>query len=196
MDIILNTTFNNPNLPIVQRPGFTDDFNRPAGVGLGTTIDGKPWDYLGLNAWSITGDGTATGDGGSNFAAVDALRSDGTLTARIAKAATSADLRAGLLFRAVDRQNYLYLCPNTSNVLTLYARVDNEITLSRAISGHTLETGDAVSVKMEGPTITISRNGAVVHTEAVTALMGATSHGFYSSASSDTEFDSVSFATN
>src|SRR5690606_9066560 len=118
-----------------------------------------------------------------------------TLSTVVGKAASSgADKRAGLVFRMLDRDNYLYVCPNTSNTLTLYGRVGGTTAISQAISGHTLATGDMLAVVLDGPQITIRRNGAAIATRAVTELAGETLHGFYGNASSDAQWDSIEFA--
>lgn len=194
MDIVLPTRFNNPNLPIVQRPGFKDYFNRPTADTLGTTDDGKTWDYFGFTPWKITATGHAAGLGSASHAVADALTADGTLTTVIGKAATEgADKRAGLAFRMLDRDNYLYVCPNTSNVLTFYGRIGNATAFSQSISGATLATGDTLAVTMIGKQITIILNGAEVASRAVAELADRTLHGFYGNASSDAEFDSIEF---
>lgn len=194
MDIVLNTSFNNPNLPVVTLPGFTDSFDRPASSSLGSTDDGKPWENWGYGDWSVTSRGTALGVGGGLHASVDGLASDGTLTAVVASAATAeADKRSGLLFRMLDRENYAYVCPNTSNVLTLYVRVGGATVLSRSISGETLATGDTLAVEMFGPQVTVLRNGVAVLSETVSELVGETHHGLYGSSAADTEWDSIEF---
>lgn len=195
MDIILPTLFNNPNLPVVVRPGFHDDFDRPAADTLGTTNDGKTWDHFGFAPWKITAEGHAAGLGTSNHAVVDALTADGTLSAVVGQAASSgADKRAGLVFRMLDRDNYLYVCPNTANTLTLYGRIGANTEISQPINGTTLATGDTLAVTMRGEQVTISLNGTVVATRVIPELSEQTLHGFYGHTSSDAEWDSIEFA--
>lgn len=194
MDIVLNTIFNNPNLPVIPVPGFHDNFNRAASSTLGTTDDGKEWNFFGFVPWKVVSPGHAAGFGTSLHAAVDGLTPNGTLTTVVGKAATeSADKRAGLVFRMLDRDNYLYLCPNTTNTLTLYGRVGGSLTVNQSISGETLTTGDTLAVAMDGPSITILRNGIAVHTATISDLTSATLHGFYGNISSDAEWDSIEF---
>ena len=194
MDIVLPTRFNNPNLPVVQRPGFIDNFDRGPADALGTTDDGKTWDYFGFIPWKLTGNGSATGLGASLHAAVDGLTPNGTLATVVGKAATeSADKRAGLVFRMLDRDNFLYVCPNTTNTLALYGRIGGSLTVNQSISGETLATGDTLAVAMDGPSITILRNGTAVHTATINDLTSATMHGFYGNVSSDAEWDSIEF---
>lgn len=194
MDIVLNTIFNNPNLPIIPVPGFHDNFNRAASSTLGTTDDGKEWNFFGFVPWKITANGTATGLGSGQHAAVDALTADGTLSVKVAKAATAAaDKRAGLLFRMTDRDNYYYLCPNTSGVLTLYGRVGAALTVNKSFAGVIPITGDTLAVVLSGAQVVIKVNGATVGTETLPELVAATLHGLYSNASSDAEWDSVEF---
>lgn len=195
MDIVLPTKFNNPNLPIIQRPGFTDAFDRAPADALGSTDDGKDWSYFGFAPWKIVAPNHAAGFGTSNHAVVDGLTPDGVLSTVIGKAATSsADKRAGLVFRMLDRDNYLYVCPNTSNTLTFYGRVSAATAFSQAITGQTLATGDTLAIAMVGSQITIRRNGIDVATRTVPDLAGQTLHGFYGNASCDAEFDSIEFA--
>lgn len=189
MDIVLNTNFNNPNLPKVLIPGFIDSFNRPAASTLGVTDDGKTWEYS-SNPWSITATGRATkGDAGA-VTWVDGFASDGELSAVFA--AVGTDQRNGLLLRRKDSDNYIYVCPNTSGALTLYVRIDNATSLSRIITGETLNVGDTLSVVMDGPTITVKRNGAVLLTETVNDLADQTCHGFFGTATG-AEWDSIEF---
>src|SRR5699024_9211223 len=117
MDIVLPISFNNPNLPIVQRPGFRDDFNRTAADVLGTTTDGKPWtvyDYGSTSSvWGTYGDGTAgmkSASSARHLAVVDALTPDGTLTATF-RTTDEAARRPGLTIRATDANNYIQIAP-------------------------------------------------------------------------------------
>lgn len=190
MDIVLDTVFNNPNLPVVQIPGFTDSFNRPAASTLGVTDDGKEWLSSGTS-WSITAEGRATKGSGGARAWVDGLSSNGTLTAVLAKA-SAEDQRNGLLFRQQDGNNYLYLCPNTSGVLTLYARIDNLTALSKTITGVTVGSGDTLSVIMLGPQVTVLKNGTQIHVETVSDLVSNTNHGLYGTGLG-AEWDSIEF---
>ena len=194
MDIVLNTTFGNPNLPTVPRTGFSDSFDRPAADTLGVTDDGKPWDFFGFVPWKITTEGFASCVGAGLHAVVDALTPDGTIETVVGRQASEgADKRAGLVLRMVDRDNYIYLCPNTSNVLTLYVRENNASAMSRGISGETLVTGDTLTVEMIGNNFTIKRNGRTIHTETISYFNAATLHGLYGNGASDTEFDSIKF---
>lgn len=192
MDIVLNTTFNNPRLPVVPIAGFTDDFNRPAGP-LGVTVDGKVWEYRD-NPWQLTGDGAATGLSSGGWAAVDALTADGILTGVVATKSTSgADQRFGLALRVVDRNNYLWLGNNTAGTLTLYATVDGSTVSSNPISGKALADGTVVAAELDGTTVTVRLDGVTVHTQTVTHHALATRHGLYSHTSADAKWDSIQF---
>lgn len=194
MDIILPTRFNNPHLPVLVRRGFHDSFDRGPADALGTTGDGKKWDYFGFTPWKITADGHAAGFGASNHAVVDALTADGTLSAVVGQAASSgADKRAGLVFRMLDRDNYLYVCPNSANTLTLYGRIGANTEISQSINGTTLATGDTLAVTMKGEQVTISLNGTVVATRVIPEFAEQTLHGFYGHTSSDAEWDYIEF---
>lgn len=194
MDIMLNTLFNNPNLPLVPMLGFTDSFDRAAGSSLGTTDDGKAWTYFGLEPWTITADGHASSDGAGTFAVVDALTPNGTLTTTVGREASEGgDYRSGLAMRAVDSSGYVGVYPNTSGTLTLYVRAGNAPVSSQQISGTTLATGDTYSMTMVGTQLTVTYNGSEVLTETVTHHADVTTHGLYATSGSDTEWDSISF---
>lgn len=190
MDIMLSTRFNNPNLPIVIRPGFTDSFDRPAG-SLTATDDGKVWDTWGFTPWTLTGDGTVTGADGAATTTVDSLSSDGILTAVVATVGTLN--RAGLVLRMIDRSNYLYVVPSTSGYLTLYGRIDNATAFSHRFDTNTLSAGDTLSVELSGPTVTVSLNGTAIGSRTVPELTDATHHGLFTASGADTTWDSITF---
>lgn len=187
MDIILNTTFNNPRLPVVLRPGFIDSFERGVGT-LIQTDDRKPWEQLGT-AWGTTGDGAAMGSG---EAFANALSADGTLTAKLRTADTGGDKRGGVAFRAVDRSNYIRVCPNTSGTLTLYV-IENGSSVGAASTDSVLADGDVLEVSGYGASIVVKLNGSTVLSYETESYRTATKHGLYSHSSNNTEFEHVSF---
>lgn len=195
MDIKLNTLFNNPRLPYVPRPGFRDDFDRTAEQGLGVTLDGKIWEYS-SSAWDIVEPGHASGAGRGNLAYVDGLSADGTLTAVVGRASDGSgdgDWRSGIAFRATDGANFIGIWPNTSGVLTLYARSDGSTVTSRTLDA-TLADGDTLSATFVGSAITAHLNGVEIYSGTVTLWQDITRHGFtnFASAANGT-WDSIEF---
>lgn len=187
MDIILNTKFNNPQLPVVLRPGFVDSFDRGAGT-LGQTDDRKTWEQRGT-AWVTTGDGAAMG---SAEVFANALSADGTLTAKLRKVDANGDKRGGVAFRVVDRDNYIRVCPSTSGNLTLYVYEDNSVVES-ASTESTLADGDVLAVSGNGASIVVQVNGSTVLVYETERHRTATKHGLFSWSANNTEFEHVSF---
>lgn len=187
MDIILNTTFDNPQLPVVLRPGFIDSFDRGADT-LIQTDDRKAWEQLGT-AWGTTGDGAAMGSG-EVFA--NALSADGTLTAKLRTADTRGDKRGGVAFRVVDRRNYIRVCPNTSGTLTLYV-IENGSSVGSTSTGSVLADGDVLEVSGYGASIVVQVNGSTVLSYETESYRTATKHGLFSHISNNSEFEHVSF---
>ena len=187
MDIILNTKFDNPQLPIVLRPGFIDSFERGAGT-LIQTDDRKAWEQLGT-AWGTTGDGAAMGSG-EVFA--NAMSADGTLTVGLRTADTGGDKRGGVAFRVVDRSNYIRVCPNTSGKLTLYV-IENGSSVESTSTESALADGDVLAVSGNGASIVVQINDSTVLSHETERHRTATKHGLYSNSSNNTEFEHVSF---
>lgn len=201
MDIVLNTVFNNPNLPKIPIYGFNDDFNRSAADTLGSTAEGKPWVTLdagsAVGTWGTTGNGTAkmkSAASQTHTAVVDALASDGQLVAKLAR--FDADLtgnRYGLAVRFQDMQNYIVL-ETTKGVpqLTLRKYVGGT---SSTVQASTLypAPGDTITVELDGTTVTVLLNGATALTATVPEFTTQTRHGMFAFAGSDAEWDSVQF---
>ena len=187
MDIILNTTFNNPRLPVAMRPGFVDSFDRGAGV-LGKTEDGKSWEQVG-SSWGTTGDGAVMGAG---EVLADAMSADGTLTVKLRKVDAAGDKRGGIGFRAVDRNNYIRISHNTTGTLTFYV-IENGSAVVSESTGSTLVDGDVISVSGQGTTIVIQINGSTVFTYDTTKYQTETKYGLYSHSSNNNEFESIEF---
>lgn len=194
MDIVLNTTFNNPNLPIAPIPGFVDDFDRPAASSLGTTIDGKEWSHFFGTPWSITSDGHATGLQAAPVAVVDALTPNGTISATVGKAASAgADQRGGIAVRAKDDRNYIFVMNHSSgDRMNLYVREDGASVISQSV-GPPMATGDTLSMELSGQQLTIFLNGAELYSTTVAHHAGETRHGLYATLGCDMEWDSISF---
>ena len=192
MDIILPTRFNNPNLPVLVRPGFRDSFNRPAAATLGTTDDGKEWEYR-YSPWSITEDGTASNVGTSQYAVVDALTPDGTITSTIARASVG-DARFGLCLRQAGTGDYIWLGNNTSNTLALYVAVGGSNAWYRTMPGSSLADGSQVSATLSGTSITVFLDGVQVGAHTVAQHQNATRHGlFVFNSNGVAEWNSIEF---
>lgn len=192
MDIILNTIFNNPNLPVIQKPGIIDNFNRPAGV-LTKTDDNKDWVQFG-SAWATNGDGTASGSG---EVLADGLASDGALTCVIEQInSNGGDSRCGAILRAVDRSNHLRVSVNTVGKLTLYTIVNGSSSEAITATGSDPKDGDILTAFLNGDKITLTLNGEVVLTHTTTAYMEETQYGLYSHSSNSARFSSIEFVAS
>ena len=200
MDIVLNTNFNNPNLPVVAIPGIVDSFNRPAADILGVTEDSKTWEILNSgttsSVWGTYGDGTAgMKDSSSQYhlAVADALSSNGTLTA-VLETVDGSTRRPGLAVRVVDNDNWINIAPisNTDNRVRVTTRVAG-ISTSDATIGPVMEAGDTLTVVLDGPSITVMVNGVQVITASDPNHINATKHGLYAFTGAIGTWDSIEF---
>lgn len=200
MDIILNTKFNNPNLPVATLPGFTDSFDRAAADTLGMTDDRKPWHVIdsgsSTSTWGTYGDGTAgMKDSSSKFhaAVADGLAANGTLTATLATY-EAATRRPGLAIRATDSNNMIYIAQASASAhaLRLANRVGGQTT-TLPESGPELVAGDTLKVEFNGPTITVRVNGTTAFTVNIADNLSATSHGLYAFTGALGAWESIEF---
>lgn len=201
IDIILDTLFNNPNLPLDPVLGFFDDFNRADGpIGV-TSGEGRAWNKQTVSA----GDGAAvvsgnqaaaTGTSGAFAYTVDAGSANGTLSTTITTVATDGNTR--LLFRCQDYDNTLMLTMLTATGrMQLFRKVAAVSTTladvpvsTGLINGKLLEivlSGTSVSVKLDGATI--------IAPVTVNELQANTKHGFFFNAtqSKTARFDNFRF---
>lgn len=194
MDIILNTHFNNPNLPVVPLPGFYDDFTGGGGdyYTLGVTHENKPWDYMGGIGWYQRSDDTATGAGyvgdqrRSELAVVNGHASHGALTAQIALASVQ-DNRYGLAVRVTDNQNFIYIAQNSiASAINVYERVGGNATVIAQANGATLNDGDVLEVRFLNDQIEVRLNSATIMTATSNLNVNATHHGFFNWSSDTT----------
>ena len=192
MDIVLNTLFNNPNLPITLRPGLVDGFGRSAGQ-ISKTDDYKDWDnYNGT--WVTNGDGTASG-AGSLLA--DGLSPNGEVTLTVDSFdPEGTDFRCGVVFRAKDRHNHLRAALSTSGLLNLYVIVDEATSESFTTGGVYPQDGDTIGVRLNGENITLTLNGEVVLTHTTSMYMTETQYGLYSQSTNNARFDEIKFVAN
>lgn len=201
MDIVLATVFNNPLLPRIPVPGFTDNFNRVSGDPLGfTSAESKPWNIVALTGspvWQISSDGAASlaaASSGLNVAVVDGMSGNGTLVATAKALGTQR--RGGLAFRYQDIDNHLAIYQATSGgFLNLYKRIGGATATSIATSTYTPVDGDVYSVVLAGSSITVKVNGNSIMTATETAFSGATYHGLYGSKDAlGMRWDDISFS--
>lgn len=205
MDIVLNTYFNNPKLPVVPLPGFVDDFNRPAADTLGETLDGKAWSlhsYSNSHAvWGTYGDGTAgMKSSGPYFhlAVADALVANGTLRATVSAIdETAENNRAGLAVRATDANNYISIAAidPTNDRLAIQKRIDGSVS-NVATAEQSLAPGDQLAVNLRGSSVEVILNGATILSAAIPEFTDVSNHGFYAFTGSAITWDHVEFVTD
>ena len=201
IDIILDTLFNNQNLPLDPVLGFYDDFNRADGpIGV-TSNEGRAWNKLTISA----GDGAAVVS--SNQAAavgttgvfgytVDAGASSGTLSVVVSAVATDGNTR--LLFRCQDYDNTLMLTMLTSaGRMQLFRKVAGvSTTLADVAVSSGQINGKLTEVILSGSSVSVKVDGAqVIGPVTVTELQGNTKHGFFfnASQSKSARFDNFRF---
>jgi hypothetical protein len=202
IDIVLDTLFNNPNLPIDPVLGFFDDFNRADGpIGV-TSGEGRAWSKLNI----LSGDGSAVvssnqaaaaGTTGAYAYTVDAGTGNGTLSTTITTVSTDGNTR--LLARFQDYDNTLMLTTVTATgrmqlvkkVAAVSTTIGDIAITSAQVNGKVLEivmSGTSVSVKLDGAT--------VIGPLTVTDLTANTKNGFYFNAtqSKTARYDNFRFA--
>ena len=186
MDIILNTRFNNPNLPVTPLPGFYDDFTSGSPIKLDhTSREERPYIFNG-EAWPIV-DGYVTP--GGRAAAVDGYSNDGVLSTRYVVLGSAT--RVGLVARYTG-ESYLWIAPNTSGNLAIYETISGSNNLIMNSTTKVLD-GDTLQVFLQGPLVQARLNGGLVD-QAQTTLTTGTTHGFFSwSATSEARFEYLSF---
>lgn len=183
MDIVLNTTFDNPYLPVAVFPGFTDDFSAADGP-LDFTTDGKAWTFSSASAVWVrdTGEAKMESPGVSSRALVDGLASDGVITMTIG---TLSDGKMALVFRYVDESNYFYVTKHTDGYYRCFKRKANVITVPFGTTT-TPADGDVVAITLNGSSITARVNGVIVGTDTDSDFLTSTTHGMSASA---TDYD-------
>lgn len=185
MDIILDTVFNNPNLPIDPEPGFFDDFGRADGPVGYTSAERRPWVAAkgGVPYPLVVASGAAArGVGGTatnSFWTVDAYAADGVLNARVGQI---GDSTGTLLFRFADPNNYLGLACRASSTVRTYAliRVVDGVRTTIASTGSVASaSGDNIEITMLGNHVWVKVNGASIlgGDNVVTAHATAHRHG-------------------
>lgn len=200
MDIVLNTKFDNPRLPLIPLQGFRDDFDRGASDSLGSTSDGKPWTIYdsgsSTSTWGTYGDGTAgMKDSSSQYhlAVADGLASDGTLTAEISTV-NEAERRPGLALRCVDSDNFIYLAQASSSnhTLRIAKRIAGDTTTLSEV-GPALQAGDKLIVTLDGPRVIVNVNGEEAMSVLIPEHANATQHGLYAFSGAVGTWESIAF---
>ncbi len=174
-----------PGLPTrslrkVQRLGFRDDFERPdSDTTLGTTLDGKAWVPL-RGVWGIaSGNAKLVSNSASGTPAVvvDALSSDGVFTAEWS-VRDGGDVAGGLILRAQDVNNHLFINSSGGGNLRLWKRVGGTATeIKTATTGGTILAGSIVRVVLNGSSIKVYLNNALVIDATDSTFATATRHG-------------------
>lgn len=189
-------SFNNPDLPVLDIPGFTDTFTRANAAVLGTTeTPARPWEVFPTSGTvqGITGgEGFVVRDGtaGHTFAVAEALASDGTLTATMG---TLTGNSYGLAFRARSYDDYFRFATASITSLSL-VRVAGGVTTSiQAVNAGSRNPGDVLSVILDGSSIRCFHNGVEVITATDTANQTATKHGWYSNGTTGNTVRDVKF---
>lgn len=198
MDIILNTTFNNPNLPRVELPGFYDDFGpdggTPSPTSLGVTSrEHRAWQYR-ADPWARNDNHTASPTTlGSQVAYTDAHRANGILRTVIAD--PGPDGIYGLSFRYVDSRNWAYFAYNPNLGIFLFrAYIDGAtpVTYPTATPITTPKAGDTIALDLQGATVRGYHNDHELLVETIDAHTSATHHGIYASQPT-VQFEDVEF---
>jgi hypothetical protein len=195
MEIVLDTNFNNLNLPLVARPGFTDNFNAADG-NLTYTTDLKPWVFVSGSAnplWVRSSGKAVIGPSApSSVAYVDGLSADGVLTQTIGSIGASRN--AALVFRFVDANNYLYLKWTEGTGKYRCYKYMAGVTTQVFGTSTTSANADVIEVTMAGSTVSAKINGTTVGTATVTDFQTATKHGMEGSSTDRTaSIDSMVF---
>lgn len=190
-DVVLDTIFNNPNLPLAPVLLFSDDFNRPNSSDLGVTpVGGLPWQLEAVTsdpslAWGRILDGAAYVHRGSTnnelrTLFVESGVSDGVLRATLrSEAITAGNANAVLLLRYVDAANHTTLSPNVGGIWRLTRRTNGLGGQSAIESGVMAAAGDRLEVTLAGLSIRVRINDVtVLNVDSYPHHMDATKQGF------------------
>lgn len=184
MDIRLNTTFGNSNLPVIQRPGFYDTFSGLDGDLL-LTEDGKTWEH-----YSASGTPMWVRDSGvavlkpaspSSFCLVDGMASDGVLTQTIGTVGTLS--RGQVIFRFVDQDNFLYLDWTDGSGNKYYKCKKYKAAATTTLFTTTVASADddVIEVTMVGNDVAIEVDGSPLGDFSTSDFATATKHGMFNS---------------
>jgi|GEM_PF-1091051 len=166
-----------------------DSFTNPNSTsGLGFTDDGEAWvDWAGT--WGTdTNRARAVSASGRTMSTIGAA-SDGTFTFTMPVAQNGL----GLVFRAVDEENYWRLAANTStNTWLLVKTVDGTDSVVSDAPGEYYTAADVMKIVASGTSIRVFRNGTEIMTaDDPTLLYGGRAGPFAESAGGSGRIDDV-----
>ncbi|MFE4078203.1 hypothetical protein [Paenarthrobacter sp. YIM B13468] len=201
LDIVLDTLFNNPALPVVPILGFSDNFNRADGALGYTSGENKPWTfsaYPGTDVQAVISGNRMSWTGTTQYtvAHVDAGAANGTLKATLAVVDSAAGMR--IAARVTNATNMILVRPdNTAGAekLTLVKMISGTQTTVATSGTLGSLTGSVIEVVLNGTSISVKRNGVqVISPQTVTELATNTKHGvFINTGSPSARMDDVSF---
>lgn len=149
-------------LPKIPLYGFRDYFSKPdSAASLGSTEDGKLWQYTGDSVWGIQ-NGEArlvSATAAVNLAYVDGYSPDLTLVGLVGSGQANPP---GWAFRIQDELNFLFL-NNGGGKPTLYKRVGGGSSLKigdSTIAGLNVP-GDEMRIVLKGSSIKVYKNGTL-----------------------------------
>lgn len=206
MEIILSTSFPAPALenPLPINRDF-DRFTRPDADLPGSTEGaGMPWQVVGAdwkagirgNRLSLWRTSLPTAQE-RKYCVVDTRKANGLFSMRldaIPGGATSGN--AGFVCRFVDENNHLWITAPSSGMWALY-RVTNG-TAALLGAGSVPAAVATISVRLQGPSITVYADGVKTAEASYGSFLDATRHGVAVRASTtnmmtDSRFDNFSF---
>lgn len=153
-----------------------DDFQRAdSSTTLGSAIIGGVWEPA-VGTWGVTSGGARSVSGvDDDIALINAGVANVAVNTICKKGSSNFDV--GLVVRATDKDN-LYLARYPENGSTiLYKKVAGVYTSIGTATGPALYSGDNVTLKANGSTLTLARNGTTVLTVTDTTHPTATKIG-------------------
>ena len=209
-DIILDTVFTNPNLPIAPEPGFFATFDQPDGPVGRTSVGNRlwvpeslptataHWPLMVASGKAVRGAGNATTMGTRTAWVVDAEDSDGVL---IGKVGALGDATLTLALRYVDINNYIAVGCRQSSSSLIYQfvkRVGGTQSTVASTGSVASAGGDVIHVTAAGTSVTVSVNGTTIFggVRTIADFANSTRHGvLLQSASSGIEsWEEVGFS--
>lgn len=197
LDIILDTSFNNPNLPSINPRGFLDDFQRPDSQSLGVTSrESRPWvrpsGSVAVGGAISGGAAVSATTSGYVVEVVDAYTSDGTL--RLDMAVVPKDVKPWIVLRAAPGTKNNFISVTFGESVVVFGRwVDGVYTNIKEQGGVTIPASGMVEVHLDGAAISVAINGTVIASVTESAHMSETRHGINFHAGSAIRVDQVSF---
>lgn len=194
-DVILDTAFNNSNLPIVLL-GFTDTFERPDAATLGITSgEGKPWVKSGSDACTIvSGKAVLPATGAAGVEYVVTNLPNGTLRGVLGAAGTR---QGGLIARISGGGSggvRLVLRASGSNFVYVLQELVGGVATNIGASTGASADGDVIEMTLNGANVTVTVNGVVAIGPVATSVLTGNAHGLYIGApATGITWDEISF---